>query len=1208
MSFGKLRKPAVCAAAVLLQTCVAFASGAPAAQAAYVHQYESTFPVTGQPMGLAVDDSSGSVYALTTAGSLEKFDATGQPSNFSSLGSNTITLPCEEECREVAVDNSGGPNQGVIYVGQSYEPEWGVKVFLPSGAEAKPITNYTETYSPPCGVAVDSHGSIYVTHNYGEENARIDKYEPLDWSSHLNQTPHIASTLLADFFNPCRTAVDSNGDAYVQVGSGSEARNKLHRFSFEAFGEPNLGVPGKTSTILDPHSTYAAIDVENDDLYSDRETEIARFDSTGALVETFTSAHTTSSHGVAINGDTKTVYASNEETGDVSIYKKALSPEINHLRAVTGPETVTFSAEVDPAGAGEVVGCTFEYSLEGESTYTSVPCDQATPYQTATEVTATVNGLTNGATYQYRLTATNAQAAGSSSARTFVIKPPGLEGVYSSKLGETTATLDARVNSFGAATEYFFEYGLTAQYGSTAPVLPGEIAGGEGPTAVTADLTGLQPHTTYHFRVVVHTELGTITSDDQTFNFFPPQCPNSLVRQQTGGDFLPDCRAYELVTPGNQGNIIINPGILTPSSAYATDPARFSFAGYAGGITGTEPVDGLGPDTYVSTRTNLGWVTTLPAIKGNEGSTIGGVSGAVGDVGLDKFFDFSGLAQFGPLGQAIREVNLPFTWSADGSFLGRWPPVGSAIPHAEFTNGFFQPSPDFSHLAFSSSNVRFAPGGLLSAPGSAYDYDTNAGTIQVISKLPNGDDIPQEASIASWPGEERERERFEQNEVIMFPGIANPDSVDYPDTTKNPAKVNPGISTDGSRILMSVSSEPYEHFTSYEHLPSVHLYMRVNDAVTYDVSKGAGAQYIGMTANGSKVFFISKEQLTPDDHDTSADLYMWSLATDQLTRLSSGSGGTGDTDACNASWTSQCDVQAIKINGMITDTSIGSEDGSIYFYSPEQLDGEKGVAGGQNIYLYRAGAIHFVATAEASRMDVSPDGAHMAFVTNNRLTSYDNKEFGEMYSYEPATDKLICVSCNPTGEPPTGNAEGSVKTGLFMSNDGRTFFYTPDALVPKDTNKLHDVYEYADGRPQLITTGTGSHDHTLNQSGGTRSRAGFEGVSADGVNVYFATYETLVPSDENGEFVKLYDARSNGGFPITSPAQPCVAADECHGPGSSPAPATGIISNGELGSGGNFENRSRRATPHKGKRGRHKSGRRHQKGQHRRHNQRRKDA
>ncbi len=79
-----------------------------------------------------------------------------------------------------------------------------------------------------------------------------------------------------------------------------------------------------------------------------------------------------------------------------------------------------------------------------------------------------------------------------------------------------------------------------------------------------------------------------------------------------------------------------------------------------------------------------------------------------------------------------------------------------------------------------------------------------------------------------------------------------------------------------------------------------------------------------------------------------------------------------------------------------------------------------------------------------------------------------------------------------------------------MSNDGRTFFTTTDALVAKDTNDVTDVYEYVDGRPQLITAGTGSSpEQTLS------------GVTADGVNVYFGTYDTLVSQDHNGAFFSL---------------------------------------------------------------------------------------
>ena len=55
-----------------------------------------------------------------------------------------------------------------------------------------------------------------------------------------------------------------------------------------------------------------------------------------------------------------------------------------------------------------------------------------------------------------------------------------------------------------------------------------------------------------------------------------------------------------------------------------------------------------------------------------------------------------------------------------------------------------------------------------------------------------------------------------------------------------------------------------------------HLYMRVDDAVTYDVSQGYDVNYVGMTADGSKVYFTTDQQLAPEDTDTSVDLYMWS--------------------------------------------------------------------------------------------------------------------------------------------------------------------------------------------------------------------------------------------------------------------------------------------------------------------------------------------
>ena len=52
-----------------------------------------------------------------------------------------------------------------------------------------------------------------------------------------------------------------------------------------------------------------------------------------------------------------------------------------------------------------------------------------------------------------------------------------------------------------------------------------------------------------------------------------------------------------------------------------------------------------------------------------------------------------------------------------------------------------------------------------------------------------------------------------------------------------------------------------------------------------------------------------------------------------------------------------------------------------------------------------------------ARMQVSPDDSHMAFVTDSPVTQYDNAGHLEMYIYDPATRRLVCASCIPSGAP-----------------------------------------------------------------------------------------------------------------------------------------------------------------------------------------------
>jgi hypothetical protein len=355
-----------------------------------------------------------------------------------------------------------------------------------------------------------------------------------------------------------------------------------------------------------------------------------------------------------------------------------------------------------------------------------------------------------------------------------------------------------------------------------------------------------------------------------------------------------------------------------------------------------------------------------------------------------------------------------------------------------------------------------------------------------------------------------------------------------------------------------------------------------------------------MTADGSKVFFTSAAKLVPEDQDSSVDLYMWSEAGEKeghpLTLISKGEneghpGEPGNSDACNASnkWVKGCGVEPV-LGGAASDSSIAAASGDVYFYSPELLDGFRGTPNQQNLYLYRDGQVHFVASfaPEAAcsqetgtpecgsgaleRIQVSPKGEHMAFVAKQQVTGYDNAGFAEMYTYDPAARTIHCVSCTPGGSPP-GSDVLATDDGLFMSNDGRTVFYTKEALVPQDTDGIHDVYEFAQGRPQLITTGTGTHDQVFFKAGGISGShsSGLTGISADGTNIFFSTYEKLVPQDENGDFLRFYDARAGGGFFFNQPAAPCAAADECHGAGSSAPGAPQIESQVDLGGAGNVQ-------------------------------------
>jgi hypothetical protein len=92
---------------------------------------------------------------------------------------------------------------------------------------------------------------------------------------------------------------------------------------------------------------------------------------------------------------------------------------------------------------------------------------------------------------------------------------PSVSTGRATKISPQSATLTGTINAKGKATVYFFQYGTTAAYGAQTP----EIAAGAGTANVpaAADVIGLLPATTYHYRLVARNSDGTSTAGDRSF-------------------------------------------------------------------------------------------------------------------------------------------------------------------------------------------------------------------------------------------------------------------------------------------------------------------------------------------------------------------------------------------------------------------------------------------------------------------------------------------------------------------------------------------------------------------------------------------------------------------------------------------------------------------------------------------------------------------
>jgi hypothetical protein len=189
--------------------------------------------------------------------------------------------------------------------------------------------------------------------------------------------------------------------------------------------------------------------------------------------------------------------------------------------AVTGPVTASGSTSATVGGTVNPNGQTTTWLVQyGKTTGygTQTGTFNAGAGTTSTNVSTTLNGLSPGTTYHYRIVATNAtgttQGADAVLTTSGAPAPDAVTGAAGG-ISSTGATLTGSVNPNGRPTTWFFEYGTSTGYGSRTP----SQNGGAGTSAfnVSAQVSGLQAGRTYHFRLVATSDGGTSHGTDQSF-------------------------------------------------------------------------------------------------------------------------------------------------------------------------------------------------------------------------------------------------------------------------------------------------------------------------------------------------------------------------------------------------------------------------------------------------------------------------------------------------------------------------------------------------------------------------------------------------------------------------------------------------------------------------------------------------------------------
>jgi phosphodiesterase/alkaline phosphatase D-like protein len=182
--------------------------------------------------------------------------------------------------------------------------------------------------------------------------------------------------------------------------------------------------------------------------------------------------------------------------------------------------TAKLTGTVNPKGL-VVTSCEFKYGASQGSLNSSAACSPMPGPGSAPEsVSAEVTALTPNTTYYFEIIATTEEGPNTpseplTSFKTLPNAPMVTTGSAKAKL--TSAVLEGEVNPEGVAATCKFKYGTEAgSLTSTASCSP-QPGSGTAFEAVTAQLTGLTPATTYHFQLEAEGEGGIVKGSEGEF-------------------------------------------------------------------------------------------------------------------------------------------------------------------------------------------------------------------------------------------------------------------------------------------------------------------------------------------------------------------------------------------------------------------------------------------------------------------------------------------------------------------------------------------------------------------------------------------------------------------------------------------------------------------------------------------------------------------